>query len=301
MRFSKLWIAVFLSAGASGACAQASVGAGAEFTTGKYGGTESTQQLYLPFTGKLQTGLWSFKLTVPYLVVSGPANVIGGGEDRIPIGGSGSGSGGSGSGSGGSGSGGSGSGGSGSGSGGSGSGSGGSGSGGSFGSDAATTRTTSGLGDIVASASYSLLQESTSAVGLDLGARVKFGTADEAERLGTGENDFSVQADLYKPIGQATAFATLGYRRYGDPPGIELRDVPYLALGASYRLDGDTAVGVAYDYRPHIVAGGSAISEVSLFWSRRFSREWRVQLYAIIGLSDGSPDAGIGSFMEYRF
>ena len=161
MRFSKLWMAVFISVGASCACAQVSVGAGAEFTTGKYGGTESTQELYLPFTGKLQTGLWSFKLTVPYLVVSGPANVIGGGDDRIPIDSSGV-------------------------------------------SDAGSaTRTTSGLGDIVARASYSLLQETSSAVGLDVGARVKFGTADEAEGLGTGETDLSLQADLYKPLGAA--------------------------------------------------------------------------------------------------
>lgn len=266
MRFSKLWMAVFISVGASCACAQVSVGAGAEFTTGKYGGTESTQELYLPFTGKLQTGLWSFKVTVPYLVVSGPANVIGGGDDRIPIDSSGNGSGGS-----------------------------------SGVSDAGSaTRTTSGLGDIVARASYSLLQETSSAVGLDVGARVKFGTADEAEGLGTGETDLSLQADLYKPLGAAMLFATLGYRWYGDPPGIELRDVPYFAVGASYRLGGDTAVGLAYDYRPHIVDGGLSISEVSLYWSRRFAREWKLQLYAIVGLSDGSPDVGVGSFLEYQ-
>lgn len=299
MRFSKLSIALFLSVGASSAHAQFSAGAGAEFTTGKYGGTETTQQLYIPFTAKLQSEVWTLKLTVPYLLVSGPANVIGGGEDRIPVGGSGSGSGGSGSS--GSGSGGSGSGGSGSGGSGSGSGSGGSDSGGSFGSDAATKRTTSGLGDIVASASYSVLREGTSTVGLDVGARIKFGTADEAERLGTGENDFSLQADLYKPLGATSLFATFGYRWYGDPPGIELRDVPFLALGASYRLDGDTAIGFAYDYRPRIIEGGSPISEATLFWSKRVAPEWKWQVYALVGLSDGSPDAGVGTFMEYRF
>jgi len=298
MRLSRFWIPIFLSLGPSAAWAQLSVGAGAEFTTGKYGGTETTQQLYIPFTAKLQAEVWTFKLTVPYLLVSGPANVIGGGEDRIPVGGSGSGSGGSGSG--GSGSGGSGSGGSGSGGSGSGSGSGGSDSG-SFGSDAATKRTTSGLGDIVASATYSVFREGTSTLGLDVGARVKFGTADEAERLGTGENDFSLQADLYKPFGATSLFATIGYRWYGDPPGIELRDVPFLALGVSHRLDGDTAIGFAYDYRPRIIEGGSPISEATLFWSKRIAPEWKWQLYALIGFSDGSPDAGVGTFVEYRF
>lgn len=284
MHFRRILAAALLALGATDASAQLNVGAGAEFTTGKYGTTESTNQLYIPFTAKLEASRWTFKATVPYLVVSGPANVIGGGEDRVPVGNSGSGSGGSGSG--------------GSGSGG---GSGGSGGGSSSSSNDDGQRTASGLGDIVTSASYRLLDESSSAIGLDIGGRIKFGTADVAERLGTGEDDFSVQADLYKPFGDFAAFATLGYRWYGDPPGIELRDVPYWALGASYRLAGGGTIGVAYDYRPHIVAGGAEISEATLYWSKRFSREWRMQLYAIVGFSDGSPDAGIGTFFDYRF
>ena len=270
------FVAASLAFGAPGAWAQLSVGAGAEFTTGKYGTAETTNQLYIPFTAKLEASRWTFKLTLPYLVVSGPANVIGGGEDRIPVSGSGSGTSGSGSGGGGS------------------------GGGSSSVSEDDGRQSSSGLGDIVTSASYRLLDESTSAIGLDIGGRIKFGTADEAERLGTGENDFSVQADLYKPFGNLGVFATLGYRWYGDPAGIELRDVPYWALGASYRLEGGSTIGVAYDYRPPILAGGAAIREATLYWSKRFSREWRTQLYAIVGFSDGSPDAGIGFFLEHR-
>ena len=279
MRFTHVFIAVSLSVAACGARAQLSLGTGAEFTTGKYGGTTSTEQLYIPFTGKLETGRWTFKATVPYLVVSGPGNVVGGGEDRVPVHSSGSG-GGSGS-------------------------SGSSGGGGSGGSSAAASGaqrlTASGLGDIVTSAFYSLLDEGSSAIGLDIGGRIKFGTADEAERLGTGENDLSLQADLQKALGEATVFGTLGYRWYGDPPGIQLRDVPYWTLGVSYRLSEGAAFGVAYDYRPRIVEGGAAVSEATLFWTKRFSREWKLQLYAVAGFADGSPDAGIGTFVDYRF
>jgi hypothetical protein len=284
MHFGRTVFGATLVLASASTSAQMSIGGGAEFTTGKYGTTETTDQLYIPFTARFETGRWRLRATIPYLIVSGPANVIGGGEDRIPVSNSGSGS-------------------SGSGSGGSGSGSGGSGSGssGGGGSVNAGRSTASGLGDIVTSASYSVLDEASSAIGLDLGGRIKFGTADEAERLGTGENDFSVQADLYKPLGDFTVFATLGYRWYGDPPGIELRDVPYWALGASYRLEGGSVVGFAYDHRPRIVDGGFEISELSLFWSKRFSREWKLQLYAIAGLSDGSPDAGVGAVLDYRF
>jgi hypothetical protein len=37
------------------------------------------------------------------------------------------------------------------------------------------------------------------------------------------------------------------------------------------------------------------------FWSQRMSREWKLQLYGVVGLSDGSPDAGIGALLDYRF
>src|SRR5918997_150431 len=67
------------------AAAQVSVGAGAEFTTGKYGGDESTDTLYIPFVLKYETGPWLLKATVPYLRISGPANVIGAGAERITL------------------------------------------------------------------------------------------------------------------------------------------------------------------------------------------------------------------------
>ena len=236
------------------AAAQLTVGAGIDYTTGKYGGTESTDTLYIPFLLKYETGPWVFKATVPYISVSGPGNVIGAGPDRITVPGSGG-----------------------------------------------ERRTESGLGDIVASAFYTLMNERESAFGLDLGVKLKLPTADEEKGLGTGEVDYALQADVFKPFGNFTAFGSLGYRFYGDPPGVDLRNVPYYAIGASYRMAPGSTIGVAYDYRPHITPGGSEISELTLFWSKRFSREWRLQLYALTGFSNGSPDAGFGAVLDYRF
>jgi outer membrane putative beta-barrel porin/alpha-amylase len=167
---------------------------------------------------------------------------------------------------------------------------------------AAGRRTESGLGDIVASAFYGLSDERSTGLGIDLGLKVKLPTADEAKGLGTGETDYSVQADFFKPLGGAlTGFGSLGYRWYGDPPGVDLRNVAYGAIGVSYRMSAETTVGAAYDYRPRITTGGSTISEVTAFWSQRMSREWKLQLYGVVGLSDGSPDAGIGALLDYRF
>ncbi len=51
---------------------------GMDYNTGTYGGAQSTSIKYVPVTFKYQRKLWSLKLTVPYLQISGPYNVING-------------------------------------------------------------------------------------------------------------------------------------------------------------------------------------------------------------------------------
>jgi hypothetical protein len=51
---------------------------GLDYNTGTYGGTQSTEIYYVPVTVKYQEAQdWSVKMTVPYLRITGPANVIG--------------------------------------------------------------------------------------------------------------------------------------------------------------------------------------------------------------------------------
>jgi hypothetical protein len=51
---------------------------GMDYNTGKYGGTQSTSILYVPVTLKYYRNSWTLKLTVPYLQIAGPYNVING-------------------------------------------------------------------------------------------------------------------------------------------------------------------------------------------------------------------------------
>lgn len=53
-----------------------SLSTGFEYTTGKYGGTTSTDILYIPVTGKRQSGKLILKVTVPYIRVTGAGGVI---------------------------------------------------------------------------------------------------------------------------------------------------------------------------------------------------------------------------------
>jgi hypothetical protein len=51
---------------------------GMDYSTGKYGGTQSTDIQYVPFTGKYRSREWTLKMTVPYLRITGPSNVVNG-------------------------------------------------------------------------------------------------------------------------------------------------------------------------------------------------------------------------------
>src|SRR6266436_7323305 len=49
---------------------------GVDYSTGKYGGTASTDILYVPLTAAYEMDKWLFKLTVPYIMVTGPGDVV---------------------------------------------------------------------------------------------------------------------------------------------------------------------------------------------------------------------------------
>ena len=257
MRLHRALAAALLAASTSPALAAEGLttfSTGADYTTGKYGATQSTDILYIPFTTKYETGPWTAKLVVPWIHITGPANVVGAPGDTVVLAGGNSG-----------------------------------------------RRTESGLGDVVASAFYNVLNERNAPFGLDLGGKVKFGTADENRGLGTGKNDYSLQADLFKPLGAMTPFGSIGYRKYGDPAGIDFKNVVYWSAGASYKMSQPTSVGVAYDFRPAIIDGGSHVSEGTFFVSHKLNADWKLQAYAVKGFSTGSPDWGLGGVLAYSY
>lgn len=56
--------------------AETTVSLGIDYSTGDYGGTESTDILYVPVILKYETGAWIGKLTIPYIRITGPGEVI---------------------------------------------------------------------------------------------------------------------------------------------------------------------------------------------------------------------------------
>ncbi|HMZ82766.1 MAG TPA: hypothetical protein PLC93_00655 [Rhodocyclaceae bacterium] len=175
------------------------------------------------------------------------------------------------------------------------------------------SKTQSGLGDLTASVFYSVLEPSKSGIGLDLGGKIKFATADSKKcLLTTGETDYSVQADLYTVAGDVTPFMTVGWTKKGDPvrrdancsslgEKIDFKNPWFAGVGFSYKLSSATSAGLSYDYRRKIVSTGDPVSEATVFVSHRLAPNLKLQGYGIAGFSDNSPDWGLGATIAYSF
>lgn len=166
----------------------------------------------------------------------------------------------------------------------------------------AGTRTTEeGMGDVTASLAWNLLDERKHMLGLDAGAKVKFGTADEKKSLGTGENDYALYAEVFKPLGAWYPFFKLGHNWKGDPSGIDYRNVWYGSLGADYRLSKRHSTGVFYDWRQKLTATGNPVSEAMVYFNTKFNDHNKLNVYMIGGFSDASPDWGAGMSYTHSF
>ncbi len=224
---------------------------GMDVNSGKYGRTESTDILYVPVTGRYQGRSWSFKLTIPYLQITGPGNVING------VGLTGA---------------------------------------------AATARTTqSGMGDVVVAASHTTYNDSASGVMVNLTGKIKLGTADSTKGLGTGQNDYAFQADLYRVRHDLTAFGTLGYRLYGSPVAYTLNNVFYGYFGGSYKFSQASSGGLMFNFSEKVVSTGSSHAEAIVFASHKLGEEWKAQGYVLKGYTNSVPDWGAGANITYIF
>lgn len=238
----------------SGALAESeawTLSTGFDYSSGTYGGSQSTDILYIPFIGKYEFERWVFKLAVPYIRVTGPGTVIPGvgtvaGRSTAPV------------------------------------------------------TTESGLGDIVAAATYAFDMGDPS-VALDLTGRIKFGTADESKGLGTGENDYSIQVDVSKAFDRITGFGTLGYSVLGSSPSIPLNNVFYGAVGASYKFNDDTSGGLSLYLRQAPSSTSGEQADLTAFVTYKFAPLWKLQGYVLTGLANGSPDWAIGALVGRSF
>lgn len=248
----------------------ATVSAGFDYSSGTYGTPFTTEIWDVPLSVGYQADRWSVKLTVPWVSISGADDVIPGigrVKNTNPHGrGRGRGH------------------------------------GGPFAPPITeTSGSASGLGDVVAQATYGLVRDDADNFGLDFTGKIKFGTADANEGLGTGQNDYGLSLGAYKGFGAWTLFADGGYTKYGSSAYIPLHNGWNGDVGAGYKLDSANTIGAFYYYREKISDVGYQLSEGTAYWDHKFGDSLRLQTYALAGFSNGSPDWGIGTNLRYSF
>jgi hypothetical protein len=259
MKRSAAFVSLVLAAGAVHAADGLSLGVGVDYSSGDYGSETTTKILSVPLSAKYATGDWIFRASLPWVRVDGDANVVPGlgSVDNSNPSGRGRGN-------------------------------------GNNGGDptAPTTGTTSGIGDLRLSATYAIPMQG--AWGVDLTGNVKIATADEDKGLGTGANDYGAAVDVYRSLGDATTlFGGVGYTVLGDSDFIEVDSVFNGNVGFSRKF-GDNSAGLVYDYRQPTSEDADDRSEITGFLSFPTSETSKMQLYALTGLTDGSPDWGAG-------
>lgn len=158
--------------------------------------------------------------------------------------------------------------------------------------------TRTGWGDLNLSASYTIPPAVLDDFELRISGVAKVPIASERRRLSTGQADLGMSVDLSKPVGKWTPFVTVGYLSVGQPVGYTLYDTTSVSAGTSLELSDDLVAVASYDYDsadgPLTPAAQSLFS--SLSWVRG-----AVTLtgYGMVGLSEGSPDMGIGFLVSF--
>ncbi len=165
---------------------------------------------------------------------------------------------------------------------------------------AQSTSSESGLGDIWTSLRYEVQNFPADLGYLDLTGKIKLPTADENDGLGTGEVDYTLQADYARSMGRLTPLLTLAYKIKGDPSGYDLDNVFYLSAGADWRVRRGVNVGATLDFQEASSSGADDALELFTYLSYKLSNTWSVVPYLYLGFSDGSPDEGLGVSLNYR-
>ena len=161
-----------------------------------------------------------------------------------------------------------------------------------------TTR--DGFGDVTLSATYQLVEPVAGRTQWEIGVGTKLDTADEG--LGTGETDYSVQLGMRQPLSDnLTLMGSLGYQWLGDPTAFELEDGPTAMLGVNYAAGPRTNFGLQANYRHEYLAGFDEQITLNPYVRVESKSGLSFTGYATAGLTDSTPDFGIGFVIGRAF
>lgn len=151
----------------------------------------------------------------------------------------------------------------------------------------------SGIGDAVLRAGGRLWRDEQAEFSLNGAVTLKLATGDEDKGLGTGATDIGVAVSGTRNVGAYAFTALAGYTQVGEPTGVTYDNVVSYGIGAN-RSFTRTNVFASLQGQTSAVPGGTAPLEFDAGFFHMLSLDYVVIAHAFIGLSDGSPDDGMG-------
>ena len=131
--------------------------------------------------------------------------------------------------------------------------------------------------------------------------KVKIPTADEDRNLGTGKTDYGFGAEFDKQLGRFLLFGDASYTVIGSPAGQDLRNRPAASGGAGFMVTNALTVGAFIDWRRALVSGRDDPTELVGFLTYKVTRTLSFSPNVFVGLTNGSPDFGVGFELAYKF
>ena len=160
-------------------------------------------------------------------------------------------------------------------------------------SDGGLSSSESGLGDAVLRGGKRLWRDKKAESSLNGALTIKLATGDENKGLGTGGTDIGVSVSTTRKHGAYAFTALAGYTEVGAPSGVSYDNVISYGLGVN-RSFARTNVFASLQGQNSAIPGATAPLEFDAGFFHMLSLNYVVIAHAFIGLSDGSPDDGMG-------
>lgn len=248
-----------------------SISVGTHYLKGDYGEPVETKMWYLPVTLKHRSRKWMAQLTVPYLKLDGPSNVVGGIREPLSAGG---------------------------------------GSGEAVSEQGLGDVIAKGSYNLLYNTEKQLLLDMQARWKIPTADEKKAlgtGQDDYSLQLDIARrwNEYSGFASLgYKWRGDGSI-----KREVETQPGtrelvsqqLSLDDGAYVSLGGIWHYRATSQLGMVWDYREPANKENAAIQEAIVYGKWRLDRHWSVMTYFGRGFSRNSSDATLGLQCGYRF
>lgn len=151
----------------------------------------------------------------------------------------------------------------------------------------------SGLGDIVGSVGYRIVDRPASGLQVAPTGRFKLPTTSASKGLGTGQPDVGMSAAVRRQLDAGWMYAEAGYVRIGDPEGVDLRNAMLWSVGGGRRLTPRLFLLGSVFGNTAILPDFGAPAEVAAGFGFRIAEYLNLTLLPSVGFSQASPSYAV--------